>query len=250
MTALLSALLLPLAARAAEPDPARLVKDAVNYWRGATSYTEIEMTIHRPDWERSMSLLSWTRGEKDSLVRFTAPAKDAGNALLKVGDAMWVFTPKLNQIVNLPISLMAQNWMGSDFSYNDLAKSDQLLHQYTHTLVGTAQEDKHTVYTVESIPKPDAAVVWGKEVLKIRDDHILLEEAFFDQDMKPVKRLHTLKIDLLGKKLYPVEMEMAIEGQPDQWTRLNYHKGHFDMELPAFLFTEANLRTPRPWSAP
>jgi len=237
-------------AATASPDPRQLVREAIHYWRGETSYTEMEMTIHRPDWERSMKLLVWTRGEKDSLVRFIAPPKDAGNALLKVGDAMWIFTPKLNQIISLPLSMMAQRWMGSDFSYNDLAKSDQLLYQYTHTLIDTTKEGGHKIYTVESVPKTAAPVVWGKEILKIRDDRILLEEAFFDQEMKPVKRLRTLKIGLLGDKLYPLRMQMIVEEASDQWTRLDYHKGYFDLNLPGYLLTQANLRSPRPWRTP
>ena len=29
--------------------------------------------------------------------------------------------------MKIPFSMMASSWMGSDFSYNDLAKSDQLV---------------------------------------------------------------------------------------------------------------------------
>ena len=156
LPSILALLWVPSMLFAQPPDPAELVKDAIVYWRGKTSYSEVQMTIHRPDWQRTLSMLGWTRGENDSLVRFAAPAKDAGNATLKLGSSMWIFTPKLNKVIKLPFSMMAQSWMGSDFSYNDLAKSDQLLHDYHHQLSGQTLKDGHTIYTVTSIPNENA----------------------------------------------------------------------------------------------
>jgi len=33
--------------------------------------------------------------------------------------------------------MMSQSWMGSDFSNNDLAKSDSIIDDYTHKITGT-----------------------------------------------------------------------------------------------------------------
>ncbi len=236
---------------ALSPNPTALIKAAIDHWRGQSSYTEVAMTIHRPDWERTSAMRGWTRGEKDALIRFTKPAKDAGHATLKLGDAMWMFTPKLNRVLKLPFSMMAQSWMGSDFSYNDLAKSDQVLYNYSHRLLSTESQGEHTIYTIEAIPQPAAPVVWGKEILKIRDDHVLIEENFFDQDMKPVKQLVTRNIAPLGNKTaYPIQMRMITLDKLDHWTEINTLIGHFDLDLPNYLFTQSNLRNPRPWQAP
>lgn len=243
-------LLWPFAALASSPDPAELIRNAIDYWRSEASYTEVSMTIHRPDWQRSLSMTGWTRGQEDTLIRFTAPAKDAGNATLKLGQAMWIFTPKLNQVIKLPASMMAQSWMGSDFSYNDLAKSDQIIYQYSHRLIETNEQDGHTVYTIESTPKPNAPVVWGKERVRIRDDFILLEETFFDQEMRPVKRMEVMKIAPLGGRPYPVVMRMTSLDEADHWTQLTYTEGRFDLALPNSLFTLSNLRNPRLWRLP
>jgi outer membrane lipoprotein-sorting protein len=240
--------LLPAQVLAADPDPTQLIKQAFDNWRGKSSYTEVTMTVHRPDWERSMTMLSWTRGDDDSLVRFTAPAKDAGNATLKLGDDMWIFNPRLNQILKLPASMMAQAWMGSDFSYNDLAKANQVLTQYTHKLMGHEQSDGHTVYAIEALPMPKAATVWGKQVVRIRDDGVLLGENYFDQDMKLVKSMETKTVGELGGRQYPVVMTMRKAESPDKWTRLHFQQGHFNVRLPNALFTKSNLRNPRPFS--
>ena len=76
---------------AAEITDARsLVKAAMDHWRGLSSYSEMTMTIHRSDWERTMSMRAWSEGDKLSLVRVTKPKKDAGNStLLKDRDVVF-----------------------------------------------------------------------------------------------------------------------------------------------------------------
>jgi hypothetical protein len=60
---------LTVAAQAGEPDATSIVRDAVNHWRGVSSDSVMTMVIHRPDWERSMTMRAWTKGDKKSLVR-------------------------------------------------------------------------------------------------------------------------------------------------------------------------------------
>jgi hypothetical protein len=61
-------LLLPLSSLAAESsDASALVENSFKYIRGKASIATVNMTIHRPDWERQMTIKTWTRGKKDSL---------------------------------------------------------------------------------------------------------------------------------------------------------------------------------------
>ena len=226
-------------------DADALVRAAFDNWRAKSSQTEITMTVHRPDWERSMTMKAWTHGDNEGLVRFVAPAKDAGNATLKKGDQTWVFNPKLNQVIKLPASMLAQSWMGSDFSYNDLAKSDELLTDYTHKIVGEKKSDGHTVYTIDAIPKPGAPIVWGKLQVAIRDDGIMLGEIYFDQDMKAVRRMTTDKVGMIGGREYPATMTMKPANEAGKWTRIKTVSGKFDISIPGYMFTLSNLRNPR-----
>lgn len=235
----------PAMAQTSKPDASALVRAAFDNWRAKSSLTEITMTVHRPDWERSMEMKAWTRGDDDALVRFFAPAKDAGNATLKAGDETWVFNPKLNQIIKLPASMLAQSWMGSDFSYNDLSKADDILTKYTHKLIGEKVEGGHAVYLIEAVPKPGAPVVWGKQVVKVREDGVMLGETYFDQDMKVVREMVTDKVGPIGGRDYPVVMTMHPADAPEKWTRIETTTGQFDIGLPGYLFTLSNLQNPR-----
>ena len=131
------------ASNASTQDPAEIVRSAIDNWRGTSSYGEMSMTIHRPSWERTMSMRSWTSGSKKSLVRVTAPKKDAGNGTLMVDNNMWSYAPKVNRVIKVPSSMMGQSWMGSDFSNKDVSRADDIVEQYDHTLVGREEHEGH-----------------------------------------------------------------------------------------------------------
>jgi outer membrane lipoprotein-sorting protein len=226
-------------------DADKIVKDGFEYWRGKASIGTVQMLIHREDWERRMTIKAWTRGQKDSLFYIAAPPKDYGNGTLKKGREMWIYNPKINRVVKVPPSMMSQSWMGSDFSNNDLAKSDSLLLDYDHSIVGTEMHEGKKVYIIKSIPKPNAPVVWGMQRLKIREDHIWLSEEFFDEDLQPVKAMTAMEIQLLGGKLFPRVWRMRNVDEADRYTQLTYEALEFKSSLPDRLFTLSSLKQRR-----
>ena len=242
---LLSAILFLSPSMAQEPDAAQLISNAMEHWRGLTSYSDMTMTIHRPDWERSMTMRSWSKGDKLSLVRVVEPKKDAGNGTLLNDNNMWTYTPKINRIIKVPSSMMSQSWMGSDFSNKDISKSTDIIDQYDHELVGTEERDGHIYYTISSVPHEEAAVVWGKEVLTVRDDYVLMEQQFWDQDGVLVKSMKTLEVVEMGGRAVARVMRMGKVDAPGEWTQLTANSIEFDLELPGNLFTLSNLRNPR-----
>jgi len=236
---------LTAAADTGSRDAKDIVRDALNHWRGTSSQGAMTMTIHRPDWERSMSMESWTQGEKRSLIRVTAPRKDRGNGTLMDNNNMWSFSPKINRVIKVPSSMMSQSWMGSDFSNKDISRSDEILEQYDHTLLSESEADGFVTYEVESIPHEDAAVVWGKEVLVVRSDNVLIEHRFYDQDGELVKALRTLQINEMGGRTVATQQRMEKVDAPDEWTEIIVDAIEFDVELSDNVFTLSNLRNPR-----
>jgi len=244
--AVLAVLLMPLRALAAESlNAAVLVEDSFKYMRGKASIATVDMTIHRPDWERKMTIKAWTRGQKDSLFYIQSPPKDHGNGTLKMSREMWMYNPKINRVIKVPPSMMSQSWMGSDFSNNDLAKSDSIVNDYNHSLVDTEIHEGRRVYVIKSVPKPDAPVIWGMQMLKIRQDLIWLSQEFFDEDLVAVKVMNTLEIQSIDGKLYPRVWRMREVDTEDRYTELTYQSLDFKSDLPDSLFTLTSLRKAR-----
>ncbi len=225
-------------------DGQAVVEAGFNYMRGKTSVSVVTMTIQRPGWRRVMSIKAWTRGTDQSLFRTIAPSKDQGNGTLKKGREMWMYNPKVNRVIKIPPSMMSQSWMGSDFSNNDLAKSDSLITDYDHRIVATETDGDIKVYVIESIPKPDAPVVWGMQKLKIRSDHIFLMQQFFDEDLKPVKTMLTTDLQKMGDRLFPKSWRMQNAESPNEYTVLEYQSLVFDAELPRRQISLHALKNP------
>jgi len=241
------AMLAPARLVAQQPltDPKAIVQAAMDHWRGVSSYSEMTMTIHRPDWERTMSMRGWTQGEDKSLVRVTAPAKDAGNGTLILDDEMWTYSPKINRVIKVPSSMMSQSWMGSDFSNRDVARDDDILDEYDHTLTQTENADGHTIYHIEAVPHPTAAVVWGRQVLQVRDDFVLLREDFYDQDGVLVKSMVTSDIKEMDGRTVAAKQRMNNVETPEEWTEIIVNDVDFDIDVSDRMFTLSNLRNPR-----
>ena len=230
---------------AAEPEAADIIRQAWEHMRGQSSSGEMQMTIHRPDWERTMAMRSWSEGTERSLVRVTQPRKDAGNATLIDGREMWSFSPKINRIIKVPSSMMSQSWMGSDFSNRDISRSAEIVDQYEHKMLSSEVQDGVTVYVIESVPFEDSSIVWGKEVVTIRDDYVLLRHEFYDQAGELVKVMETLEIKEMGGRDTASRQRMGDVEAPDEWTEIEVLSVEFDIELSKSIFTLSNLRNPR-----
>ncbi len=231
---------------AAQAQDARaILKAAFENWRANSSHAIVTMTIKRPGSTRKMTMESWTKGSDKALVRFTAPARDAGNATLQIGTATYVFNPKLNQVIKLPASAMSQSWMGSDFSYEDLSRSEKVVNDYTHKLIATKTVSGKKLYVIESIPKPGKPIIWGKQVVTVRSDGVLYKIEYFDQLGKRVRVMTADKIATLGGRPYPVDLTMRRDAKPGQFTRVTTNSAEFNIKIPAYMFTQSNLQNPR-----
>jgi outer membrane lipoprotein-sorting protein len=247
LTTIAALLLAGIACHAAEPAPdaKAIVRAAVDHWRGLSSYSEMSMVIHRPDWERSMTMQAWTKGDKKSLVRVIEPKKDRGNGTLTDDNNMWTFSPKVNRVIKIPSSMMGQSWMGSDFSNKDVARADDIIDQYDHTLLDTHDADGMIVHEIRSVPHEEAAVVWGREELLIREDYVVLEHRFYDQDGELVKALETLEIEEMGGRTIASRQRMAKADAPEEWTEIAVNTVEYEIDIRDSVFTLSNLRTPR-----
>lgn len=223
-----------------------LIEGALDLTRGEdSSYSEMAMVVHRPSWERRYELAAWTQGREDALIRFTAPEKDAGTATLKKGERMWTFTPKHKREIRLPASAMSGSWAGSDFSYNDLSRTDSYLRYYDYEITNTEQQEDRTVYTITLTPHDDAPVVWGREEMVMRDDYVLLSQTYFDQDDRPLKQMRAMDIGELGDRTIALASRMIDLEDPEKWTEIRFLNADFDANIDADMFTTFALRSGR-----
>ena len=78
--------------------------------------------------------------------------------------------------------MMMQNWMGTDFTNDDLVQRSSITDDYTNSIIGNEIIDGLDCWIIELIPNEDAAVVWGKLMMWIdKRDYMQLKTQFFDE---------------------------------------------------------------------
>lgn len=230
----------PSQARSAEESRARdtMVK-LQKLLRSDTNTARYKMTVKTPQWERSITMDSWDdRPGKRFFIRIIEPAKDRDTTYLKLDSNLWMYLPKLERDIRIPPSMMLSSWMGSDFTNDDLVKAASVVDDYVHTITA---DDGQTI-TIESIPKPEAPVVWGKLVHIIRRDGIPLSEDFYDEHGKLRRSLKFDSVHRAGGRVIPTRWIMQPVDEPGKQTILEIDSIEFDPPIDDSIFTRANLK--------
>ena len=209
---------------------------------GKTLQARLTMTVATPRWTRTLELVAWIERPRRSFIRILAPAKEAGIGSLRIGAEMWNYLPTVERTIKIPPSMMLQPWMGSDFTNDDLVKESSLLNDYTHRVVTVDTVADAPVYVVESVPKPDAAVVWGRILMRVRRaDFLPAREEFYDERGTLVRVLTFSDIRPVGGRTIPTRWEMRPTARPGNVTTLVMTQATYDAPIAADIFTQRNL---------
>ncbi|MCG9230086.1 outer membrane lipoprotein-sorting protein [Vibrio diabolicus] len=223
-----------------------IVQKSDQAMRGKSSYSEATMKIVRPDWSRSMTMKSWTKGTELSLVLVTAPAKDKGSASLKRYREMWNWVPSIERVIKIAPSMLSQSWMGSDFTNDDLINQSSIVVDYQHQLLQSETFDGDKVWVVDALAKPDAPVVWSKVRLWISQTSLLQRKVeFYDEFDELVNVLTTYDVKTLGGRDVATRMEMQPIDKPGNKTVLITHEAQFDFDIDDDFFSQQQMKALR-----
>ena len=221
-----------------------IVKNADDKGRGQTSQGVMTLTIVRPDWSRSITLKSWSKGTDYSLIYVTAPAKEKGQVFLKRKTDMWNWVPSIERVIKVPPSMMMQSWMGSDFTNDDLVKESSLVVDYTQKLIGKEKVRDQECYKIELVPLPDAAVTWGKIILWITIEGFNQWEAeYYDEESNLVNVMNAYNIKRMGGRDIPSRLEIVLVSKKDNKTMLEINSMDFNKPIPENFFSQQNMKS-------
>ncbi|HEX8041553.1 MAG TPA: outer membrane lipoprotein-sorting protein [Chryseosolibacter sp.] len=227
-------------------DAKEIIKKADERMRGTSSYTQLTMEIVRPEWKRTMSLKSWSKGSEYALVYVVSPVKDKGTVSLKIGNEMWNWLPSIERSIKVSPSMMMQSWMGSDFTNDDLIRQSSIVNDYTHRIVAEEKFQNIDCYKIELIPHPDAPVVWGKIITWISKDQVnQLKAEYYDEDGALINVMTGYDLKNLDGRLLPTRWEMVPADEPGKKTVMIYNSIDFDVSLDKDFFSKQNMRRVR-----
>jgi hypothetical protein len=196
--------------------------------------------------ERRIQTLTKSSGNKtSSLTVFLSPESVRNTRFLTSeveGGAteQYIYLPALRRVKRIGASEESGSFMGSDFSYADMASTTYDTDQATHTTIG---EDA-TSYTVESVPFKKTT--YGKLVATVEKETFLpLKIAFYDLDQRTLlKTLVTEETGVIDGRPITKVMVMTTLATGHA-TRLEIVQARYDMPLSDNYFTLKFLETGR-----
>lgn len=227
-------------------NPEDIIQKSLDRINGKSSQGEMEMTIVRPRYTRTMTMKSWSLGNEYFLIYITGPARDKGQVFLKRQTDMWNWIPNISRMIKLPPSMMGQNWMGSDFTNDDLVKMNSLVEDYTHQLLGEEQVDGLDCYKIELIPKPNSSVVWGKINLWVsKQEYYQMKGEYFDEDFVLINTMEASEITQFDDRKLPARLVMTPLNKPGNQTIMLNKNLKFSTELKEDFFSQQNMKRVR-----
>jgi len=235
--ALWLALLLPQAAPAL--DLPALIRDVEQQYHGTSSHALTTMQVRTVNWERTLEMEAWSLGRDYFLVRILEPAKERGVATLKRDREVWNYLPKVDRTIKVPPSMMGGSWMGSHITNDDLVKASHVDEDYTFRLL----EEGPGHWLIECLPRPEAAVVWGKIVYRLRKQPRVPEQIdYFDEEQQRVREIRFDDVRKLGDRIVPLKLTVTPLDKPGEQTVLHYRDLVFGVPLDQGYFSLRSLQ--------
>ena len=221
-----------------------IVQKADEKMRGTTSRVELTITTIRPTWKRSMDVKAWMKGSDYSMILIQSPAKEKGIVFLKRKKEVWNWMPALERTIKLPPSMMNQSWMGTDFTNDDLVKESSVVNDYNHSFAGDTIIGGKSCYIIQMMPKPEAAVVWGKLIVCVdKADLLELHTRFYDEDGQLISIMNAFDIKIMDNRLIPTRFEMIPMDKKNQRTEMIYRTVQYNRPIEDGFFTAEKMKT-------
>jgi len=220
-----------------------LARKIDDLYRSQASCAQVEMGIVTPDWQRTLSLKAWSKGQDKTFIRILEPKKESGVGTLRLCSEMWNYLPKTDKVIKIPPSMMMSSWMGSDFTNDDLVKEYTFVNDFAFRLVTPPEARKGFVY-LECRPKPGVPIVWDKIVIAVDEAASLpVWQKFYDEKGKVARIMNYSQVKTFGRRTIPTVMEMIPQTKEGYKTVLRYVSVQFDLALDEAIFSLRNLQS-------
>ncbi len=180
----------------------------------------------------------YQKGKEWRLVRFLSPADVRSVSFLRLAeDRMYLYMPAFRKVRRIASSIKNNNFMGTDFSYEDMSETE-----YGKNYSARLLRQKETSYILELIPKPGADVSYGKLVMEVNEDNYVYTKIdYYSPAGKLVKMLQVENIEKIEGYWYGKKWEMKTI-KDNHKTVLNLSEIKFNQNLSDNIFTQRNLK--------
>lgn len=201
--------------------------------------------INKKGQERVRTVRIIRQGDEKQIMWFLSPPDVRGTSFLRISyedrnDDMWLYLPAFKKVRRIASGARKENFMGSDFTYEDMEK--RKLKDYTYKLLREEKLGDYDCYVVESIPKKDVDTDYARIISWVwKEDHLIIKEEFYNKkgSLQKVKTLAGIKKH--SEYWIPGELKMD-NVQKKHVTEIKFDKIELDAGVEDDLFSTAYLK--------
>ena len=226
----------------------QIISKVIDTQKSDSAALDLKLTLIEPNGtqrERRIQTLSKTiDGNTNTITVFLAPESVRNTRFLSKesngNTEQYIYLPALKRSKRIAASEEGGSFMGSDFSYADMASTTYDTDQAVHKLI---KEDA-TTYTIESTP--NKKTVYGKNIVVVDKKNFLpVRVEFYDLDGRTLlKTLVTHEVGMEdGRHITKVLVMTTVA--TGHATRLEIVQARYDMPISDNYFTQRFLETGR-----
>jgi len=103
--------------------------------------------------------------------------------------------------------------------------------------------DGKKIIEITSIPRENAAVVWGKVVTLIDQDKLVpIRAVYYDEDNTKIRVMSFSRLETHDKRLVPMKMTLQPLDKPNESTVVEYQSIEFDIPINDNVFSIKRLK--------
>jgi len=203
---------------------------------------ESEMIIYGRRNTRTITSISYSVGDKQSFTEYLSPAREQGTKMLKLENALWIYSPSTDRIIQISGHMLRQSIMGSDLSYEDMMDDRKLTEIYSATISGHETIDDRDTYVLELIAKVDDVAYYSQKIWVDKEYFVPLKQEMYAKSGQLLKQTILSDIKQVQGRWFPMRMIYKDMLKDGKGTEFKMTSVKFDQDIPEYIFTKAALK--------
>lgn len=180
-------------------------------------------------------------GADRSAIEYTSPERDAGTKILRIGAEVWLYQPAAEHTMKVSGHLLRDGVLGSDVSYDDLTRNEDLLAVYDGTLTGPLpcpSDATSPCWRVELAARGGADVPYPRRIVWVDvKTAIPVHQELYGASGILLKTWEMQEVSRFGDRWFPTVMVVSDRLQEGSTTTLRFADLSFGSPIPPETFT-------------
>lgn len=226
---------------AQRPNPQEILRAIDRNMISNTSRSTTTMVIHGRRNSRTVSSVNYSRGTSDFFTEYTAPPRDRGTKMLKLGDDLWIYEPSAQRTVQISGNMLRQSVMGSDLSYEDFMEENSLVSTYTAQIEGEINHNGRSCWNMLLTARSDNVPYHSRRLYVDKERNIPLYQEWNAKSGRLLKTIEATDVARIGGRWYPRKVVFKDALKQGRGTEYIVESIEFDVSIPSSVFSRSQL---------